>query len=124
MKANSEILDRQPPCNLEAERAVLGSILLLPIVCDDVSLILRAEDFYDEAHRTLFTHLRALNDEGRRIDTTLLVERLRAAGQFEAVGGQRELLRRNCPRQINPPLADPQQHRHSPRCLRRVDRAP
>jgi replicative DNA helicase len=87
MKANSEILDRQPPSNLDAERAVLGSILLLPIVCDDVSLILRAEDFYDEAHRTLFTHLRALNDEGRRIDTTLLVERLRAAGQFEAIGG-------------------------------------
>jgi replicative DNA helicase len=31
--------------------------------------------------------MRAMNDEGRRIDTTLLVERLRSAGEFEAVGG-------------------------------------
>jgi replicative DNA helicase len=87
MKANSEILDRQPPCNLEAERGVLGSILLLPTVCDDVALILRPEDFYDAANRTLYMQMRAMNDEGRRIDTTLLVERLRSAGEFEAVGG-------------------------------------
>jgi replicative DNA helicase len=87
MKANSEILDRQPPCNLEAERGVLGSILLLPTVCDDVALILRPEDFYDDAHRTLYVHMRAMNDEGRRIDTTLLVERLRSSGDFEMVGG-------------------------------------
>src|SRR5262245_16629785 len=87
MKANSEILDRQPPANLEAERGVLGSILLLPTVCDDVALIVRPEDFYDEANRTLFTHMRAMHDEGRRIDTTLLVERLKNAGQYELIGG-------------------------------------
>ena len=86
VKANSEILDRQPPCNLEAERGVLGSILLLPIVCDDVSLILRPEDFYDDANRILFTHMRELHDAGRRIDTTLLVERLKSADQYEAIG--------------------------------------
>ncbi|MGD9722191.1 MAG: replicative DNA helicase [Pirellulales bacterium] len=87
MKANSEILDRQPPANLEAERGVLGSILLLPMVCDEVALILRPEDFYDTAHRTIYGHMRAMNDEGRRIDTTLLVERLKSCGQFEVVGG-------------------------------------
>ena len=87
MKANSEILDRQPPCNLEAERGVLGSILLLPLVCDDVALVVRPEDFYDDANRLLYTHLREMHDTGRRIDTTLLVERLKAAGQFELVGG-------------------------------------
>ncbi len=87
MKANSEILDRQPPSNAEAERGVLGSILLLPTVCDDVALILRAEDFYDDANRTLYAHMRAMNDEGRRIDTTLLVERLKNCGDFEAIGG-------------------------------------
>ncbi len=91
MKANSEILDRQPPCNLEAERGVLGSILLLPTICDDVALILRAEDFYDDAHRILYTHIRELHDAGRRIDTTLLVERLKTAGQYEAVGGAARL---------------------------------
>jgi replicative DNA helicase len=87
MKVNSEILDRQPPCNLDAERGVLGSILLLPTVCDDVALIVRPEDFYDDANRTLYTHMRAMHDEGRRIDTTLLVERLKTSGQFDVVGG-------------------------------------
>jgi replicative DNA helicase len=87
MKVASEILDRQPPCSLEAERGVLGSMLLLPIVCDDVALILRPEDFYDDANRTLYSQMRAMHDEGRRIDTTLLVERLKNSGQFAALGG-------------------------------------
>ncbi len=87
MKVSSEILDRRPPCNLEAERGVLGSILLLPIVCDDVALIVRPEDFYDDANQSIYRHLREMHDEGRRIDTTLLVERLRSKGDFERVGG-------------------------------------
>jgi replicative DNA helicase len=84
---SAEILDRQPPCNLEAERAVLGSILLVPEVCDDVALVVRPEDFYDDAHRKLYAHLLAMHDAGKRIDLTLLVERLRAAQDFEAIGG-------------------------------------
>jgi replicative DNA helicase len=87
VKVSSEILDRRPPCNLDAERGVLGSILLLPIVCDDVALVVRAEDFYDDANQVIYTHLREMHDEGRRIDTTLLVERLRSKGDFERVGG-------------------------------------
>ncbi len=87
MKVSAEILDRRPPCNLDAERGVLGSILLLPIVCDDVALILRPEDFYDDANQAIYKHLREMHDEGRRIDTTLLVERLRSKGDFERVGG-------------------------------------
>jgi len=53
----SEILDRQPPRNLEAEKGVLGSILLLPDCCDDIALVLRADDFYDEANRKLYAHV-------------------------------------------------------------------
>ncbi len=83
----SEILDRQPPRNLEAEKAVIGSILLLPMVCDDVALVLKADDFYDDANRILFEHLMELQNMSRKIDMTLLVERLRTAGQYEAIGG-------------------------------------
>lgn len=83
----SEILDRQPPRNLEAERGVLGSILLLPDCCDDVALILRADDFYDEAHRKLYQCMLDMHTGGQRIDTTLLVERLRSCGDLEMVGG-------------------------------------
>ncbi|MGO8752147.1 MAG: replicative DNA helicase [Thermoguttaceae bacterium] len=84
----SEILDRLPPHNLDAERGVLGSILLDPHLCDDVVLIIRPDDFYADAHRKLFGHMVAMHDEGRRIDETLLVERLKTAADLEAVGGK------------------------------------
>jgi replicative DNA helicase len=87
VKVTSEILDRQPPRNLEAERGVLGSILIKPDVCDDVALIIRPDDFYDDANRTLYTHMRSMHDEGRKIDLTLLVDRLKVAGDFELAGG-------------------------------------
>jgi replicative DNA helicase len=85
--AASELLDRLPPQNTEAERAVLGSILINPMMCDEVALILRADDFYADQNRILFKHMLLMHDEGRRIDMTLLVEGLRAAGEFETIGG-------------------------------------
>jgi replicative DNA helicase len=88
----SELLDRQPPQSLEAERAVIGSLLLLPEVCDEVALIVRPEDFYDTAHRAIFSHMLVLHEDGRQIDPTLLSQRLKDAGQYEFVGGAAYLL--------------------------------
>ena len=84
---NSEILDRQPPRSLEAERAILGSILLLPEVCDDVALVVRTDDFYDEAHQKVYKHILAMHEEGGKVDHMLLIERLKQSGDFEAIGG-------------------------------------
>ena len=46
--------DRQPPFDSRAEMGVLGSVFLLPEVLDDISLLLRADAFYDDAHGRLF----------------------------------------------------------------------
>ncbi|MEN6451619.1 MAG: replicative DNA helicase [Thermoguttaceae bacterium] len=86
-RVTSEILDRLPPHNLDAEKGVLGSLLLDPRVADDVALAVRADDFYSEANQKLFAHIMAMNDEGGRIDATLLLERLGTAGDLELVGG-------------------------------------
>ena len=86
-KLTSELLDRLPPHNLDAEKGVLGSLLIDPQLCDDVILLLRAEDFYSDANRRLFEHIVAMHDEGSQLDATLLVERLSGAGAFEAIGG-------------------------------------
>ena len=86
-RVSSEILDRLPPQNLDAEKGVLGSLLLSPEMCDDVALIIRPEDFYADANRKLLAHLLAMHDEGLRIDTLLLIERLKQQGDFEAIGG-------------------------------------
>lgn len=87
-----ELLDRQPPRSMEAEQAVIGSLLLLPETCDEVALLVRPEDFYDDAHRAIFTHMMALHDDGRQVDPLLLAQRLRDAGQYELVGGAAYLL--------------------------------
>ena len=82
-----DLIDRQPPFDLQAEIGVLGSIVLLPDVLDDVVMLLRGDDFYDDANRRLFTHMCALHEANKKIDITLLVDRLKAAGDFELVGG-------------------------------------
>jgi replicative DNA helicase len=87
-----QLLDRQPPRSIEAERAVLGSLLLLPEVCDEVALLVRPEDFYDTAHERIYGHMLALHDAGQQVDLTLLAQRLKDAGQYDAVGGAAYLL--------------------------------
>ena len=85
--SQSSPIERQLPRNLDAEKAVLGSILILPEVFDEVALILRPHDFYDDANRTLFEHLLQMHDGGKQLDPMLLVERLRSADQYELIGG-------------------------------------
>ena len=85
--ATSILEPRDRPANVDAERAVLGSILLKPDVCDDVALVVRAEDFSDESHQLLYRHLLDLHDSGKRIDATIVVERLKTQGDFERIGG-------------------------------------
>lgn len=81
------ILDRTPPCDVSAEIAVLGSILLMPDVCDDLVLVLKHDDFYDDANRKLYEHMTGMIDAGQKIDVTLLVNRLKTFGDYEAAGG-------------------------------------
>lgn len=82
-----EILDRLPPQNLEAERSVLGCLLIDSSRCDEVLAIISAEDFYAEANRKIFRSIVAIHDSGIRADTVLLVNRLKETGEYEAIGG-------------------------------------
>ena len=81
-------LDRQAPNSLEAERGVVGAILLNPSICDDVAVILRPDDFYSSANRRIYRHLLEMNSSGGGIDLTLLIERLRNSAELVEVGGE------------------------------------
>jgi len=83
----ASLADRERPANVDAERAVLGSILLKPDVCDDVALLVRPDDFADEAHQLLYGHLLSLHDSGKRIDVTIVLELLRTKGDLDRIGG-------------------------------------
>ncbi len=82
-----ELLDRAPPQNLDAERGVLGSLLMVPELCDEVATIIRPDDFYADANRTLYEAILEMHTGGQRIDATLLVDRLRTKGLLESMGG-------------------------------------
>jgi replicative DNA helicase len=84
--ASSEILDRLPPQDLAAERAVLGSILHDPRVLDELAG-LKSSHFYADAHRQLFGAYLALRDKHVGLDEVTLTDHLKATGQFEAIGG-------------------------------------
>lgn len=88
----AELVERQPPRSVEAERAVLGSLLLLPEVCDEVALIIRPDDFYDDAHARIYRQIVALHESGRPVDPLLVVEKLKDSGDHDAVGGAAYLL--------------------------------
>jgi replicative DNA helicase len=80
--------DRLPPQNLDAEKSVLGSILLANDVIDDVLDVLRAEHFYNDANREIFATLVAMNERGLRgLDPVTVAEELERRGVLGEVGG-------------------------------------
>ncbi|MGZ6141729.1 MAG: replicative DNA helicase, partial [Myxococcales bacterium] len=78
---------RIPPHNLDAERSLLGGILLDGQSLTDVVEIVKPEEFYRDAHRKVFEAMCALFGENQPIDRITVKDRLTAQGAFEAVGG-------------------------------------
>lgn len=81
------VFEREPPRNVDAEKAVLGSILLLPQVCDEVSLLIRPDDFYDDANQRIYALLLDMHQDNRKVDPMLLVAELKKTGDYDKIGG-------------------------------------
>ena len=79
---------RVPPQNLDAERGVLGSILLLNEAIDEVGEALKAEHFYHEAHQKIYSAIHHLYENNvRGIDAVTLAEELDRRQELDEVGG-------------------------------------
>jgi replicative DNA helicase len=77
-----------PPQNLDAERGVLGSILLMNEAIDEVGESLKSDHFYSDAHQKVYAAIQRLYENGvRGIDAITLAEELVRQSHFEAVGG-------------------------------------
>lgn len=74
-------------CDLEAERNVLGALLMAPDVFIDVASTLRPDDFYRPAHETIWQAIAAQAASDEPVDPVLIMERLRAQGDLNRVGG-------------------------------------
>ena len=80
-------IDRIPPNNLEAEMALLGSVLVDKEMMAAVSEIVRSNDFYASLHETIYLALYALYESGKPLDKVALAEELRSRGMLDKVGG-------------------------------------
>jgi replicative DNA helicase len=80
-------LDRIPPQNLDAEQAVLGSLMVDRELMPVVSEIVTTADFYAPHHATIYDVLHALYDRGEPIDKVSVAEELRRRRLLDEVGG-------------------------------------
>ncbi len=79
---------RLPPQNPDAERGVLGSVLLVNEAIDEVGESLRAEHFYHDAHHKIYAAIHDLYENNiRGIDPVTLAEELERRGELEEIGG-------------------------------------
>ncbi|MEZ4711524.1 MAG: replicative DNA helicase [Caldilineaceae bacterium] len=84
---SSESLVKSVPANLEAERAVLGSLLIDPDALIKVANFLRVADFYRERHGWIYEAMLALNDRREPIDFVTLQDELERREQLSEIGG-------------------------------------
>jgi replicative DNA helicase len=80
-------LDRSMPASLDAERSILGAILLDNEVLPQAAESLRADDFSLDSHRRIYLRMMELNETSRPIDIITLTEELSRKKEVEAVGG-------------------------------------
>jgi replicative DNA helicase len=87
MPSSGASLPERLPHEPEAERAVLGAILLDPGALLSVLEKLRGEEFYLEAHRVIYTACLRLHGRGQAADLLTVTNHLREEGGLERVGG-------------------------------------
>jgi len=96
-------LKKAPPHSLEAERSILGGILVNNQNLSVVLSVIGPEDFYREAHRQILDRIILLIDKGLPVDLLSLTEALKRDGLLEEAGGASYLasLMDGVPRSLN-----------------------
>ncbi len=78
---------RTPPQNVEAEKALLGAIILKPDVLHDVSVTVFPDSFFADKHRLIYEAISHIFSKGDPIDTVSVVTKLKDMGALERTGG-------------------------------------
>jgi replicative DNA helicase len=80
-------MDRTLPHNLEAEKAVLGAILINNQVFNQAAEVIDAQDFFRDAHQRIWNKMVGLTDRSEAIDPVTLKDELVRSGDLDDVGG-------------------------------------
>ena len=86
-KPTKSKLLRTPPHDLEAERALLGAIMLKPEAMHDIAVTVYPESFYADKHTEIYRAILEQFTKGEPIDLLSISNRLKKNGQLERVGG-------------------------------------
>ncbi len=86
-KDNGNLSGKNPPHSMEAEQAVLASILIDAEVAEEVIETLSKNDFYLQAHQTILTALQNLNKKGQALDLITLFSQLEDEKKTDKAGG-------------------------------------
>ena len=78
---------RIPPQELEAEKSLIGALLLSDVAFPNVLEQVKAEDFYEPSHVNIFKGMVALYEHHRPIDLMTLTSELKNQGTLKKVGG-------------------------------------
>jgi len=81
------LVEKSVPANVEAERAVLGALLIDSEAVGEIASFLKPEDFYRDRHRAIYRARLDLYDRREPGDFITLVDELARRGQLDAVGG-------------------------------------
>lgn len=81
-------IDRVPPSNIDAEEALLGSLLIDPDAIFDVAAFLRPEAFYREQNRWIYESILALSERRQAVDLITVTDELRRRDQLEEIGAR------------------------------------
>ncbi len=87
MATTSYTLERGLPASVEAERSILGAILLDAFSYTEAAGALRPDHFSLDSHRRIYSRMLELGESGRAIDLISLAEELGKQKELEAVGG-------------------------------------
>ena len=85
--AQSGLKDRIPPHNEDAERAVIGALMLDDEAVITAELYLKSGDFYSNANRRVYEAILSLKNQNRKADILTVVGELRRTGELDAAGG-------------------------------------
>ena len=80
-------MDRTLPHNLEAEKCVLGAVLINNQAFNQAAEVVDANDFFRDAHRRIFEKMVGLTDRSEPVDLVTLKDELTRSGELEDVGG-------------------------------------
>lgn len=86
-KVRNSLVERVPPQNLEAESAVLGSMLIEEMAISSAIELLKEDDFYRDNNKRIFSIVCNLYSKNKAVDLIIVTEELKKQGLLEEIGG-------------------------------------